>query len=114
VRGLPWSLRIYALLVAAQWLFFALPGDPDAASVGQAVFWLVLEAALVLLLLLRGSVAAWGVLVVFTVLGALLLAAGLLGPSIALSIALVLALAQLAALLAPGTRRHLRRGPAVA
>ncbi|MBD0328989.1 MAG: hypothetical protein ICV64_02660 [Thermoleophilia bacterium] len=110
--ALPWSLRLYAVLVVAQWVFFALPGDPGASSVLQAVFWVVVQAALVLLLVLRGSTAAWAVLLVFTVLGALLLAAGLLEPDLTWGAAFVLLVAQLAALVAPGTRGHLRRGPA--
>ena len=112
--AVPRSLRLYALLVAAQWLFFALPGDPGANSVAQAVLWVVLQAVLVLLVLLRGSLAAWAVLLVFTVFAALLLATGVLAPSLTWGVALALVVGQLAALVAPGTRRHLRRGPAAA
>ena len=110
--GLPFSLRLYAALVVAQWVFFALPGDPDTSSVTQALFWVVVQAALVVVLVLRGSTAAWAVLLVFTVVGTLLLATGLLDPSVAWGVAFLLMLAQLAALVAPGTRGHLRRGPA--
>ena len=109
--ALPWSLRLYAVFVVAQWIFFALPGDPGASSIAQAVFWVVLQAALVLLVVVRGSTGAWAILLVFTVLGALLLATGLLDPSVAWALAFALMVAQLAALVAPGTRSHLRRGP---
>jgi hypothetical protein len=108
--ALPRSLQLYAVLVAAQWAYAALPGPPEARSAGEFAFWAVADAVL-LVLLARGSFAAWGVLVVFNGLGALLLAAAAAGPSVAVVALFALTLARLAALVA-GTRAHVRRAPA--
>jgi hypothetical protein len=111
--ALPRSLQLYAVLVVAQWAYAALPGPPEARSAVEFAFWLVVDGVL-LVLLVRGSFAAWGVLIVFTVLAAILLAAGATDPTGAWAALFGLTLARLAALIAPGTRRHLRRGPPTA
>lgn len=108
--ALPRSLRLYAVLVVAQWAYAALPGPPEAESALAFAVWLAIDGIL-LVLLLRGSFAAWGVLLVFTVLAALLLATGATDPSLAWGALFGLTLARLGALVAPGTRAHLRRGP---
>jgi hypothetical protein len=81
--------------------------------VAEFAFWLAVDGVL-LVLLVRGSFAAWGVLVVFTVIAALLLASGATDPTVPWAAFFGLTLAGLAALVAPGTRRHLRRGPPAA
>lgn len=108
--ALPRSLQLYAVLVAAQWAYAALPGPPEATSAAAFALWLAVDA-LLLVLLLRGSFVAWGVLLVFTVLAALLLAAGATDPSLPWAALFGVTVARLAALVAPGTRGHLRRGP---
>jgi hypothetical protein len=108
--ALPRSLQVYAVLVVVQWSYAAAPGPPDARSIGEFALWLAVDAVL-LALLVRGSFAAWGGLLVFTVLAALLLTSGATRPSVAWAALFGLTLARLAALVAPGTRRHLRRGP---
>jgi hypothetical protein len=111
--ALPRALWVYIALVAAQWAYAAWPGPPETRSIAEFVLWLAVDA-LLLGLLVRGSFAAWGILVVFTVLAALLLASGAGDPTLPWAVLFGLTLGRLAALVAPGTWRHLRRGPPAA